>query len=190
MGCITTYSGEAFDPAQPDIKKIHIADIAHALSLLCRANGHFKRFYSVGQHCINCALEAQARSYGPRVRLACLLHDASEAYLSDITRPVKEHLPAYMELEGRLQQAIYEKYLNGPLSPAEREQVKDIDDQLLLHEFQALMPKRVFTQPARLQGAAQMDCLPFEEVQAQYLELWRQLSKALPGPMQPGGTEA
>ena len=44
MGCITTYSGEAFDPAQPDSQKIHIADIAHALSLLCRANGHFKRF--------------------------------------------------------------------------------------------------------------------------------------------------
>ena len=82
MGCITTYSGEAFDPAQPDSQKIHIADIAHALSLLCRANGHFKRFYSVGQHCVNCALEAQARGYRPQVQLACLLHDASEAYLA------------------------------------------------------------------------------------------------------------
>ena len=68
MGCITTYSGEAFDPAQPDSQKIHIADIAHALSLLCRANGHFKRFYSVGQHCVNCALEAQARGYRKRAR--------------------------------------------------------------------------------------------------------------------------
>ena len=177
MGCITTYSGEAFDPAQPDSKKIHIADIAHALSLLCRANGHFKRFYSVGQHCVNCALEAQARGYRPQVQLACLLHDASEAYLADITRPVKEHLAIYLELEARLQGAIYNKYLTEDLSQAEWEGVQDIDNQMLLYEFQVLMPKRVFSQQAQLQGSPQMEQLPFETVQNQYLDLWRQLSR-------------
>ena len=176
MGCITTYSGEAFDPAQPDSQKIHIADIAHALSLLCRANGHFKRFYSVGQHCVNCALEAQARGYRPQVQLACLLHDASEAYLADITRPVKEHLAIYLELEARLQGAIYNKYLTGALSQAEWEWVQDIDNQMLLYEFQALMPKRVFSQEAQIHGNPQLEQLPFETVQNQYLALWRQLS--------------
>ena len=144
MGCITTYSGEAFDPAQPDSQKIHIADIAHALSLLCRANGHFKRFYSVGQHCVNCALEAQARGYRPQVQLACLLHDA--------------------------------KYLTGAMSQAEWEWVQDIDNQMLLYEFQALMPKQVFSQEAQIHGNPQMEQLPFETVQNQYLALWRQLS--------------
>ena len=177
MGCITTYSGEAFDPAQPDSQKIHIADIAHALSLLCRANGHFKRFYSVGQHCVNCALEAQARGYRPQVQLACLLHDASEAYLADITRPVKEHLTIYLELEARLQGAIYNKYLTGALSQAEWEWVQDIDNQLLLYEFQVLMPKQVFPQQAHIVGSLQMELLPFEQVQKQYLGLWRQLSQ-------------
>ena len=76
-----------------------IADIAHPLSFLTRANGHFAQFYSVGQHCIQCAKEASARGYNDRLALACLLHDASEAYLSDITRPVKKNLPGYRDVE-------------------------------------------------------------------------------------------
>ena len=59
-------------------KDILIEDIAHALSLMCRANGHFKEFYSVGQHCIYCCEEAIKRGYSNTVALACLLHDASD----------------------------------------------------------------------------------------------------------------
>ena len=92
MGYITTFTGEDFDPTEPDINKIKIEDIAHALSLICRANGHFIRFYSVGQHCINCANEAKARGLPELIQFACLFHDASEAYISDITSPVKKHL--------------------------------------------------------------------------------------------------
>ena len=51
---IMTYTGKMFDPLRPEWEKIDIADIAHALSMLCRANGHFPTFYSVAQHCINC----------------------------------------------------------------------------------------------------------------------------------------
>jgi len=93
MEHITTYTGEDFKPLSPDAKQIHIEDIAHALSLMCRANGHFVRFYSIAQHSINCAIEAKARGLSVKVQTACLLHDGSEAYLLDITRPVKEHLP-------------------------------------------------------------------------------------------------
>ncbi len=99
---ITTYSGIHFTPASPRPEDISIYDIAHALSLLCRANGHFHEFFSVAAHAINCAEEAKARGYSPRVCLACLLHDASEAYLSDITRPVKAILPIYLEIEAVL----------------------------------------------------------------------------------------
>ena len=75
MSSIKTYTGVMFDPVHPEAERIDILDIAHALSMLCRANGHFRSFYSVGQHCINCAREAKARGYSERVQLACLLHD-------------------------------------------------------------------------------------------------------------------
>ena len=102
MGCIKTYTGIMIDPLHPDADQIVITDIAHALSMLCRANGHFKSFYSVGQHSINCIQEAKARGYSRKVQLACLLHDASEAYLSDVTRPVKAELPRYRETLSQL----------------------------------------------------------------------------------------
>ena len=75
---ITTYGGTHFMPMEPEAADIHITDIAHALSLLCRGNGHVKHFFSVGQHCVNCALEAMARGHSRRVCLACLLHDAGD----------------------------------------------------------------------------------------------------------------
>ena len=67
--CITTYTGRHFDPLHPEEALICIEDIAHALSLICRGNGHVKSFFSVGQHCILCAREAAARSYSSRLRL-------------------------------------------------------------------------------------------------------------------------
>ena len=57
---ITTYTGDHFDPTLPKAEHLHIEDIAHALSLICRGNGHVKTFFSVGSHCINCAKEAAA----------------------------------------------------------------------------------------------------------------------------------
>ena len=85
------------NPLCPKQEEIRIEDIAHAQSLMTRANGHFPEFYSVGQHSIACAREAIARNYSSRVVLACLLHDGSEAYLSDITRPVKGELSEYRQ---------------------------------------------------------------------------------------------
>lgn len=70
-----------FDPLNPDLELVNITDIAHALSLLCRANGHFRNFYSVAQHSINCLEEAKERGYSEKsnwpvcsmmpVRLTC-----------------------------------------------------------------------------------------------------------------------
>lgn len=132
---ITTYSKINFTPLEPKIEDIKIEDIAHALSLMCRANGHYSEFYSVGAHCLNCYDEAVARRETPRIRMACLLHDASEAYLSDITRPVKKNLERYMEIEEKLQNMIYEKFVGEPLNDYEKQMVKTIDDALLYWEF-------------------------------------------------------
>ena len=132
---ITTYSKINFTPLEPKLEDIKIEDIAHALSLMCRANGHYSEFYSVGAHCLNCYDEAVARRETPRIRMACLLHDASEAYLSDITRPVKKNLERYMEIEEKLQNMIYEKFVGEPLNDYEKQMVKTIDDALLYWEF-------------------------------------------------------
>ena len=105
--CITTYTGRHIDPLHPDPDMICIEDIAHALSLICRGNGQVKTFFSVGQHCINCAREALARGYSRRVAFACLLHDASECYLSDVPRPFKKTLSGYKEQEENLLDLIY-----------------------------------------------------------------------------------
>ena len=90
--CLTTFSKVDFNTFEPEEDKIRIEDIAHALSMMTRANGHFPQFFSVGQHCIQCCHEATARNYLPQTALACLLHDGSEAYLADITRPVKKNM--------------------------------------------------------------------------------------------------
>ena len=106
MSYITTYTGKHFDPIQPEPGLFDLTDISHALSLLCRGNGHMKHFYSVAQHSIACAEEAKARGYSARVQLGCLLHDASEAYLSDVTRPVKKDLDYYLKVEALLQDRL------------------------------------------------------------------------------------
>ena len=111
MSYILTYKKKEFYPLSPKAEDIDIEDIAHALSLLCRANGHFKHFYSVGLHSLNCAYEAIARGYSENVVLGCLLHDGSEAYLADITRPVKKHLSKYLEIENVLQGKIFKKWI-------------------------------------------------------------------------------
>ena len=93
-------------PLNPRKEDFRISDIAHALSLMTRANGHFLHFYSVAQHCLNCSYEAEARGYSRRMQLALLLHDASEAYLSDVTRPVKAGMPRYREIEAHLSESF------------------------------------------------------------------------------------
>ena len=100
MSYITTVTGKHFDPMDPGNQDFNIVDIAHALSLICRGNGHIRFFYSVAQHSIACAEEAVARGYSPEVILGCLLHDASEAYLSDVTRDTTRQEGAAAVLNG------------------------------------------------------------------------------------------
>jgi len=175
MSEIATYTKKMFDPVHPDREKIDIVDIAHALSMLCRANGHFPTFYSVGQHCLNCAGEAIARGYSRRVQLACLLHDASEAYLSDVTRPVKAELPRYLEIEAPLQQAIWDQYIQPPLTDEETEQVFLVDDEILYKEFAALMEMPLIPREPDLKSTPQMEFGGFREIEAQYIQLFDQL---------------
>lgn len=107
---IRTASGLPIDPLAPTPDAIEIGDIAHALSHQCRFAGHVAVFYSVAQHCVHVATLLRDRGYPRRVQLAGLLHDASEAYLTDIPTPIKVRLPEYKAAEDRLQAVIMEKF--------------------------------------------------------------------------------
>lgn len=170
---ITTYSKIHFTPLEPRQEDISIADIAHALSLMTRANGHFPEFYSVGQHCIHCAQEAIAEGLSRRLVLACLLHDASEAYLADITRPVKKNLENYIKIEERLLNAIYEHFLGNQLSQKEWTEVKRIDDTLLYYEFSHYMGEFLMDDAPEIKKIPVFETRNFKDVENEYLQLFQ-----------------
>ena len=172
MSYITTYTGKHFDPIEPDSSLIDIRDIAHALSMNCRGNGHVTSFFSVAQHCVNCAREAEARKLSRRVILASLLHDAAEAYLSDVPRPLKSFMPQYLETEERLLELIYSKYIGEPLSEEEQKQVIEIDDDMLYYDMEELLREPQEGEPPKLRITLNYGFVPFEEVEDSYLQLF------------------
>ena len=172
---IITYTGKRFYPLRPEIEAIDICDIARALSLMTRANGHLPYFYSVGQHCVNCVREAEARNYSKQVRLGCLLHDASEAYLSDITRPVKQYLSDYKEFERRLQSKIFERFGLARLTEAELRLIFLIDDTILQHEFLSLKGTPIFEEDCPAYSVPDTSERDFRQVEAEFLSLYQTL---------------
>ena len=102
---IETYSGIKVNLVNPYPSTIRITDIAHSLSMLCRYTGHTKQFYSVAQHSVYVSLLVP-----PPQKLPALLHDSAEAYLGDVSTPLKHLLPDYARLEYRMWRTIIEKY--------------------------------------------------------------------------------
>lgn len=133
-GHIRTFSGIYIDPLNPKPELINIEDIAHALSMQCRFGGHLPRFYSVAQHSV-----MVADLVDPENKLAALLHDASEAYLLDIPRPVKSRLTNYKKIQRGLMRVIAKKFgFKYPL----HQSVHDTDEAMLRWEWDALMLRR------------------------------------------------
>lgn len=104
--CIRTYSGHYLDPFNPDPNKITILDIAHQLSGTARWNRATEHTYTVAQH----SLWMASFFDNPHDKLTALLHDASEAYLGDMSKPIKDRLPCFKELEDSLMKVIAKKY--------------------------------------------------------------------------------
>ncbi len=130
-----TYKGIDFYPFDPKPEEIDIEDIAHALSLQCRYAGHCRFHYSIAQHSIyvsQCVPKLDA--------LWGLLHDASEAYLVDLPRPIKNFSllgVEYRVIEANLMACITKRFgLEGemPLS------VKHADERVLATEKRDIMP--------------------------------------------------
>jgi hypothetical protein len=133
---IETATGLAFHFNNPRLEEISIEDICTALSKLCRYSGHINKFYSVAEHCCHLFDYATATgNYTKQELRTLLLHDASEAYLVDVARPIKVTLPDYMALENKLETIIAKKFdLIYPFPQF----VKVLDTRILLDERKQL----------------------------------------------------
>lgn len=130
---ILTISGRYFNFETPLRSEFDINDIAHALSHICRFNGHSISHYSVAQHSVLCSYEVPEE-----YALDALLHDAAEAFVGDITRPLKEMLGATFYLaESKVQSAITAMFGARLAMP---KCVKDADLVLLRTEERDVMP--------------------------------------------------
>lgn len=127
-----TYSGRRFYPLDPRPDQVDAEDVAHALSLLCRYGGHVSRFYSVAEHCV-----LMSHAVAPENALAALLHDATEAYVCDVPRPLKLALLGYRDIEDRVWYAVARHFAIDLVLPSE---VHAADNRILLTERAALMP--------------------------------------------------
>lgn len=125
---IETYTSKNFYFDNISLDTIDIEDIAVSLSRLCRFAGHIKYHYSVGQHSIWCS-----RLCDEKFAMHALLHDASEAYISDLTRPFKQLVPKYKQYEDKIMTAIAKKF-QFKLSKKSHDAVKKVDDIMLATE--------------------------------------------------------
>jgi hypothetical protein len=143
---MTTVSGVQFTPYDPNPGDVRLEDIAHGLGNLCRASGQAQFFYSVGLHSIYVSQDLAARGESRRRQLMGLLHDAQEAYISDLISPVKAHLEEYKRLEAGVEAVVWEAFDLQPTAE-DLAAVKNSDRRLCRHELGVVLPDAPEGQP-------------------------------------------
>jgi hypothetical protein len=171
MTWIQTYTGKKFYPLDPKIEDICIEDIAHALSMICRFNGHCNRFYSVAEHSI---IISDFLPVGEN--LAGLLHDGAEAYFCDLPRPIKELFPEYKKLENKTQDLIFKKF-----NIKKTEIIKRYDNSILIDESNLLMPNKpepwTFYDNLQLSCYGSIQCWSPQKAEFEFLKRFRTLTE-------------
>lgn len=170
MSWMQTHSGRAFYPLQPAPSEVDIDDIAHALGMVCRYAGHCRRFYSVAEHSV-----LLSHTVDPEHARWALLHDASEAYMGDMVRPLKYEMPKFQAAEDHLMRIIGVKFgLVGEM-PA---QVKEHDTRIVVDEREQIMQTSRLPWPL-LEGYASLGVTiqgwSPRRAKAEYLSRYQQL---------------
>lgn len=161
-----TYSGKRFFPLDPDPNDIVIEDIAHSLARICRYGGHVNSHYSVAQHSV-----LVSRCLPPELALTGLLHDATEAYLGDVVRPLKLLLPDYRAIEDNLSLIIGEKF-GVQLLPMPA-LVKEMDTRILNNERSVLFNDQLDWDTFGLEPAPlDSEIVPWPAPNAERFFLW------------------
>lgn len=172
---ILTHTHQKYWPIDPRPSEVNIQDIAHALSNICRYTGHTKEFYSVAQHSV-----LVASMVPEEYQLVALLHDATEAYCQDISRPLKPFLTNYQEIEDRNWRAISTAFSIGYLEGIPQV-VKDADTAVCAPEMKRLMdydliPRENFTEKQEAVYISLMNPRPpkeaFHAFMATFNRLW------------------
>ena len=124
-------NGTFFNFLEPEKSMYGIYDIANALSKICRFTGQGNEFYSVAEHSVFVSLLVE-----DSLAMEALLHDASEAFIGDVSTPLKRLLPEYKVIEERIEQDVCRRFdLPYPLTPA----VKYADKQAFYVEKEQVM---------------------------------------------------
>lgn len=130
--CIAIVGNRFFDILNPQDHEYDIECIATALSNICRYTGHVEKFYSVAEHSV-----LVSHLVPSRYALEGLLHDASEAFLGDVSSPLKKLLPDYRKIEDRVQEAISSFY--GLQYPFPKE-IHEADKRMYWNERKTVAP--------------------------------------------------
>lgn len=169
-GWIQTFTGKKFYPLNPNPDDVCIEDIAHALSMICRYNGHCSRFYSVAEHSV-----IVSRHVKPEFALRGLLHDSAEAYISDLTKPVKEQIQIFKSIEINLEEAIFKK-LGLDWTIAGSENVHDADLRILMDEKSQLLNHDIDWRWSAEPLGVEIECWSPDLAETRFLERFRELT--------------
>ena len=140
FGCVNNTirlrSGLYLDLANPKPDQFKFSDIAGGLSKICRFGGQCEYFYSVAEHSYHCAMQANADGLSVESQRALLLHDAAEAFIGDIVKPLRIMLPDYAAVESRMEDCIAFGF--GIQVDAQKDVVRKIDREMLIAERRAM----------------------------------------------------
>ena len=176
---LNTYTGKQIKIISIKPDDICLPDIAHSLSMICRFNGHCSFFYSVAQHSISIFNELKNLKYSPKIQLYGLLHDAAEAYICDLPKPIKIYIPQYRKLESKIQKKIW-KAFNIP-KPTYREYkiIKELDVSMMQLEANMLMKNMDINDLSLLNLKAEVAHVSSDIIEKEFLEIGEELLKQI-----------
>jgi len=178
-GWMDTYVGYRVYLQNPEVAVISFRDIAHALGMQCRFNGHTTQFYSVAEHCVKVADVLKHRGNGARIELLGLLHDAAEAYTGDVIRGMKLLLSEMQRIEAGLMRVIYETV--GVAGPDEAEEtvVKAADNTMVVVEARRLMPRARLATAGVGREASEVECWEPRRAELEWMDRYKKLTEVL-----------